>query len=227
MTVFLIIFNQETLLLSRNFARLVNNLVFFAVFLTLFFLLNQKDTTTNFLNSSSELALNSLVCGTIFAILTSILIYFSDFLQRDSEDGTLEQLSLVCQNFEIIILAKILANWFASCFGMIFAGGILAFGLTSDLALSLKLIAVLLIMSFSLSCICAFCGHLGSFSNSLALSAILAFPLCIPSLLIAHLAITSEFFANFWLLLAIAILAANIAIFGSAKLIKIETLSPF
>lgn len=238
MSIFLAIFKQELLILRRNSSKIINNLVFFTIFLTLYFLLNQgseevqsnmilelknaKLIQAEFLLNQSSQNFGFLLSAITFATLTAILLYFGDFMLKDSKDGTVDQLRLVCQNFEIVIAAKILANWLSCCFALIIFGGFLTFIFGNDALFSLEFAVILLLMTLSLSCICGFCGHLSIFSNSLALSAILALPLCIPPILIAASISFSSFWQSFALLSINAIIAANITIFGSAKLVKIS-----
>lgn len=221
MQIFFEIFRQEILILRRNSSKLLNNLAFFIMFEAVFFLLLQNYKGELCHENPAIAALDFLTSGTVLAILTSCLIYFGQFLRQDCEDGTIEQLMLACSNFEIVVLAKLLANWLCCCFMVIICSGIFALAISSNFVVACKFSIVIAFLSLILSCICAFCGSLASLCNSLALVAIIALPLAIPPLLIAHLAISEDFFGNMKILIAFALLAVCGSCFVTTKIIKI------
>jgi heme exporter protein B len=59
-----------------------------------------------------------------FALLSSLIFSFAEFLKKDFEDGTVEQLLISCPNFEIVVLAKILAGWLVYCLPIVISAAI-------------------------------------------------------------------------------------------------------
>jgi len=106
MEVFKIIFFHELKILFKLRGRIIANILYFFIFLAIFQILTQ--------NFDQNLHSQFFIIGTIIALLTSIIAVNNDFLEKDFRDGALEQIIIDCQNLEIFVIAKCLANWLLS-----------------------------------------------------------------------------------------------------------------
>ena len=108
MEIFKIIFFHELKILFKSIGKAIDNVLYFFIFLAIFQILTQ--------NFEKNLHSQLFVIGTIIALLTSIITINNDFLEKDFRDGSLEQIIIDCQNLEIFVIAKCLANWLSSSF---------------------------------------------------------------------------------------------------------------
>ena len=108
MEVFKIIFFHELKTHFKSRSRIFANILYFFIFSAIFQILSQNFDQ----NSHSQL----FIINTIIALLTSIIAVNNDFLEKDFRDGSLEQIIIDCQNLEIFVIAKCLANWLSSSF---------------------------------------------------------------------------------------------------------------
>lgn len=207
MQVFLIIFLQEIKLNFRHFEKIMANLLFFLIFFSIFSLISQSQQNQAF---SAEIF--------IWFSLISVLIFSNcDFLKKDFEDGSLEQILLACENFEIAIFAKMLASWLCNASPILLAIFLIKFDLNFFL--------IALLASLAINFICCFCGALSLPSNNSALIAVIVLPLIIPILLISQISPNNisqnDFYFAAKLLAALAIFCAAFSSFATAKIVKI------
>lgn len=221
MQTFSIILKHEFLLISRNFSKIIQNFLFFFISFTIFFLLSQNQ-------QNQQLEPYLVIDVLLFCLTFSLIISNSDFLAEDFRDGTIEQIIISQPNLEIFVLAKMLANWF------IFSLPILITIFPISILLGLKqdhisyFLYALILASFTINFICAFCGSLSVAQNKAPVIAILALPLIIPTLLFAcgdsffsDNFISDEFFQTLKILAGITVLSACLTTLGTAKIIKI------
>ncbi|OFW80967.1 MAG: hypothetical protein A2887_01640 [Alphaproteobacteria bacterium RIFCSPLOWO2_01_FULL_40_26] len=202
MSALFIILQQELKLGFRHFGRILANFLFFLIFISSFSLLAQTKENQAF---GSSIA--------IWIALLSCLIFSSaEFLKKDFDDGSIEQAMLSCENFEIFILAKILANWLILCFPLLIA--------TSFLKPESEFLILVFLASLAINFICCFCGCLSILSNSAPLIATIALPLIIPILLIS----CGDFWISFKLLFGLAVFLGLVLTFATAKIVRIAVL---
>jgi heme exporter protein B len=199
MQTFLIIFLQELKLNFRHFERILANFLFFAIFLSIFFLLSQ---------TQQNQGLNDVIF-IWFALLAALIFSSSEFLKKDFEDGSLEQISLAVENLEVAIFAKMLANWVICC------GAILP--LIFLLKLDLELLTVVLLGSLVINFLCCLCGSLSMLGNAAPAISVIILPLIIPTLLLAQ----GEFAMSVKLLLALVVFSGTTAVFATTRIVKI------
>jgi heme exporter protein B len=199
MQVFLIIFIQELKLNFRNFHKIIAGFLFFLIFFAIFSFLTQG------LENKEQIA-----DIFIYFSLLSVLIFSSvNFLKEDFLDGSLEQLLIAVENFEIVILAKIIAAWFCNCALILLAIFLIKF--------DIKFLLILFLSSLAINFICCFASCLALSGNNSALIAIVVLPLIIPILLIAQ----GDFVFSVKILAAISLFCALFSSFFAAKIIKI------
>lgn len=199
MQVFLIIFLQELKLNFRHFEKILANLLFFLIFFSIFSLISQNQQNQD---------LNAEIF--IWFSLISVLIFSNaDFLKKDFDDGSLEQIFLSVENFEIAIFAKMMASWICNCSAILLAIFLIKF--------DIKFFLIALLASLAINFICCFCGALSISGNNSALVAIIILPLIIPILLISQ----GDFYFAAKLLTALAIFSAAISSFAGAKIVRI------
>lgn len=199
MQVFSIIFLQELKLNFRNFQKIAAGFLFFLIFFAIFSFLtqtleNQQQITDIF----------------IYFSLLSVLIFSSvNFLKEDFFDGSLEQSLLMVSNFEIVILAKMLAAWFCNCALILLAIFLIKF--------DLKFLLILSLSSLVINFICCFSGCFALSSNNSALIAVIILPLIIPILLIAQ----GDFYFAVKILSALTLFFSVFSSFFAARIIRI------
>ena len=175
---FFIFLKQNLIHAQKNFGRVLQNVLFFLIACSLFFLLAQ--------NQSEQGSTEFLMCNIIwFSLLFSMIFANSDFLAEDYRDGTVEQMIILCPNLETYIISKIVAAWIIFCLPIlaIIPLMLLALGLNSSFIL--HFVILISLASLAINFICAFCGSLNVAGNSSPMLAILALPLIVPVLLIA------------------------------------------
>ena len=199
MAVFLIILRQELLLNFRRFERILANFLFFLIFVSVFFLLSQ--------GASEQSVKPSIVIW--FSLLSCLIFSAGEFLKKDFDDGSLEQALISCENFEIFILAKMLANWLVCCLPIL----LMSFILNPNYEFFLLIFLASLAANF----VCCFCGSLSVVGNAAPMIAVIALPLIIPVILLAN----ADFAVGFKILSALTIFLAATLSFAAAKIIKI------
>lgn len=214
MQVFWIVFYYELLLSSRNLAKVFANFLFFIISVTIFFMLAQNQ-------QSQGSALFYSITVIWFSLLSSLIFLSSEFLKKDFDDGTLEQVTRSVDNLEVFVAAKMIANWMVCALPILLAIyplGLLI-GLNSD-AIAALLITVF-IATLAINFICGFCGSLSILGNSAPAIAIIALPLIIPILLIAYSAGLEDNSSNLKILSGLCVFIACVSIFATAKIVKI------
>ena len=194
MAVFFIIFSQEIRLNFRHLERILANFLFFVIFLSAFSLISQNAANTSFI---------------WFALLSVLIFSNSEFLKKDFEDGSLDQISLSCENLEVAIFAKMLASWIVSC-AIILP---VIFVIKPDF----EFLLIIFLASLAINFLCCFCGSLSILANSAPLIAVIILPLILPILLVAQ----GEFESSSKLLAGLVVFLGIIAVFATAKIVKI------
>lgn len=218
MPIFLIVLQQEMLLTSRNLGRILVNLLFFLMMIVVFSIISSSQN----LQGSVQFYLATVV---LISMISCIIFSTTDFLKKDFEDGTIEQILAYGENFEIFIIAKILGNWLNCCLPILIAMPLASLTSNLNLDFTIQLILMVFLASLAINFICSFCGSLATLSNSAPLIAIIALPLIIPILLITCGGLIENNLENFWLsikiLLGIIIFVGGMAVLGCSKIIKI------
>ncbi len=213
MTIFKIIFFHELKLLFKSRGRSFANILYFFIFLAIFQILTQ--------NFDQNLHSQFFIIGTIIALLTSIISINNDFLEKDFRDGALEQIMINCQNLEIFVIAKCLANWLSSSFlTILLATIILKFG-DLEILNFWQFFLVLVLNSLSLNFLLALCGSLSMLGGFASMIAIIAIPLALPILIITSATISENYYLNIKILTALTVFTIAISSFACAKIIKI------
>jgi heme exporter protein CcmB len=211
MQTFWIIFKHELQISFHHLGRILANFLFFLISVAIFFLLAQ-----NLENQGSILFYKITIIW--FSLLSCLIFSSAEFLKKDFDDGTIEQILNSCDNFEVFTLAKMLSNWLVSCLP-IFASipFILA---NSNLGIGNFLI-IFFLSSLAINFICSFCGSLSILGNSAPIIAMIALPLIIPVLLISYSGIVYDFSSNLKILLGFCIFSGAISTLATAKIVKI------
>jgi heme exporter protein CcmB len=213
MEVFKIIFFHELKTLFKSRSRIFANILYFFIFSAIFQILSQ--------NFDQNLHSQLFIINTIIALLTSIIAVNNDFLEKDFRDGSLEQIIIDCQNLEIFVIAKCLANWLSSSFLIaLFASIILKFS-NFEILNFWQFFLVLILNSLSLNFLLALCGSLSMLGGLSSMISIVAIPLSLPILIITSATISENYALNIKILLALTILIIAISSFACAKIIKI------
>ena len=212
MRIFFTILQQELILATRNLGKILANILFFIISLIIFFMLSQSD---NYQGSSPYVI-------TWLLLVSNLIFSSSEFLKRDFEDGTIEQMLIICPNFEVFTLAKMLANYVIYALPIILTIPLLAL-FSTDIQNSLtNFIILAFLATIAINSITTFCGSLSLLENSAPIIAIIALPLIIPILLIASGGIDVENFEfSFKILLGLVILLSAITTLATAKIVKI------
>jgi heme exporter protein CcmB len=213
MEVFKIIFFHELKILFKLRGRIIANILYFFIFSAIFQILSQ--------NFDQNLHSQLFIINTIIALLTSIIAINNDFLEKDFRDGSLEQIIIDCQNLEIFVIAKCLANWLSSSFLIaLFASIILQISDFETLNFW-QFFLVLILNSLSLNFLLALCGSLSMLGGLSSMISVVAIPLSLPILIITSATISENYALNIKILLALTILIITISSFACAKIIKI------
>ena len=213
MEIFKIIFFNELKILFKSRGRIIANILYFFIFLAIFQILTQ--------NFDKNLHSQFFIIGTIIALLTSIIAINNDFLEKDFRDGSLEQIIIDCQNLEIFVIAKCLANWFLSSFFIaLFASIILKISDFETLNFW-QFFLILILNSLSLNFLLALCGSLSMLGGFASMIAVIAIPLALPILIITSATISENYELNIKILMALTAFTIAITSFACAKIIKI------
>lgn len=213
MEVFKIIFFHELKMLFKFRGRIFANILYFFIFLAIFQILTQ--------NFDQNLHSQFFIIGTIIALLTSIIAVNNDFLEKDFRDGSLEQIIIDCQNLEIFVIAKCLANWLSSSFLIALLASIILKISNFEILNFWQFFLVLILNSLSLNFLLALCGSLSMLGGFASMIAVIAIPLALPILIITSATISENYELNIKILLALTILIIAISSFACAKIIKI------
>ena len=213
MEVFKIIFFHELKILFKFRGRIFANILYFFIFLAIFQILTQ--------NFDQNLHSQFFIIGTIIALLTSIIAVNNDFLEKDFRDGSLEQIIIDCQNLEIFVIAKCLANWLSSSFFIALLASIILKFSNFEILNFWQFFLVLILNSLSLNFLLALCGSLSMLGGLSSMISIVAIPLSLPILIITSATISENYALNIKILLALTILIIAISSFACAKIIKI------
>lgn len=211
MTLFLIFLKSELAKSGKNFSLLVQNILFFLLTCFLFFFLSSKSAP-----ASQIEAINIIY----FCLLFSLFFSNSDFLKTDFKDGTVEQMIIYSENFEVFVFAKIIANFILFCLPILLVSPVILKSL--NLAFGIEFVLISFFASLAINFICAFCGCLNIAGSKMSLIAILIIPLIVPVLLIANVGIIDDNFSKaVKILAAISIFFGAISTFAIAKIVKI------
>jgi heme exporter protein CcmB len=213
MEIFKIIFFHELKILFKSRGRIFANILYFFIFSAIFQILSQNFDQ----NSHSQL----FIINTVIALLTSIIAVNNDFLEKDFRDGSLEQIIIDCQNLEIFVIAKCLANWLSSSFFIALLASIILKISNFEILNFWQFFLVLILNSLSLNFLLALCGSLSMLGGLSSMISIVAIPLSLPILIITSATISENYALNIKILLALTILIIAISSFACAKIIKI------
>ena len=213
MEVFKIIFFHELKILFKSRSRIFANILYFFIFSAIFQILSQ--------NFDQNLHSQLFIINTIIALLTSIIAVNNDFLEKDFRDGSLEQIIIDCQNLEVFVIAKCLANWLASGFFIALLASIILKFSNFEILNFWQFFLVLILNSLSLNFLLALCGSLSMLGGLSSMISIVAIPLSLPILIITSATISENYALNIKILLALTILIIAISSFACAKIIKI------
>lgn len=215
MKMFFVIIKQDLLLSLRNSSRILANFLFFIISMAIFSMMLQGAPSLN----SSPFYISIIIW---FLLISCLIFSASEFLKQDFDDGTLEQMLIICANFEIFILAKYFSNWLIYALPILCAIPLVALFSSLNHEIMLHFLALALLASLAINCICSFCGSLALLGNSAPMIAIIALPLIIPILLIANNGLQeASFYISCKLLGGLTILFGSIAVLAGAKIIKI------
>jgi heme exporter protein B len=199
----------------KKFSSLANPMIFFFIAISIFAFSIQNLSGIN---------LNQLNISLIWFCLTfSIMLGLGNIFKEDFEDGTLEQLFLSGEIFELIIAVKILANWLIYCLPIIIILPLFSF--IFNLGNPVNLVIISIIISLIISLIVSFCASLLLLNNSAqSLLTILVLPLTIPAIIFANSALSDyeSFFAAFKFLLALLVFILPIMIYATSLVIKLN-----
>jgi len=213
MEVFKIIFFHELKMLFKSRGRIFANILYFFIFSAIFQILSKNFDQ----NSHSQL----FIINIVIALLTSIIAVNNDFLEKDFRDGSLEQIIIDCQNLEIFVIAKCLANWLSSSFFIALLASIILKVSNFEILNFWQFFLVLILSSLSLNFLLALCGSLSMLGGLSSMISIVAIPLSLPILIITSATISENYSLNIKILLALTILIIAISSFACAKIIKI------
>ena len=213
MEVFKIIFFHELKILFKSRSRIFANILYFFIFSAIFQILSQ--------NFDQNLHSQLFIINTIIALLTSIIAVNIDFLEKDFRDGSLEQIIIDCQNLEVFVIAKCLANWLSSSFFIALLASIILKFSNFEILNFWQFFLVLILNSLSLNFLLALCGSLSMLGGLSSMISIVSIPLSLPILIITSATISENYALNIKILLALTILIIAISSFACAKIIKI------
>ena len=212
----LAIIERDLKLAFSNISQIFNQIVFFFITISIF--------AISLDGFAFESAAIYKICIIWFCLIFSIIIGIGNFLKEDFLDGNLEQFLIGSNNFEIIILAKIIANWLIYCLPLIIFIPLSAIILKIDYITWQNLTLISIIITLIINLFGCFCAALCvSCDKNQSLLTILILPLIIPVIIFANSAfIDGENFSNSILFLGlILIFLAPILVFLTSLSIKI------
>ncbi len=217
------IFRQEFLLNLKNFSNLAQALIFFLITATIFAI-----TTNIGADKISEEFAKQITVAILWICLTfAILLACNQHLQRDFNDGTLEQLYLSGYYFELVILTKILSNWLFNVLPLIIFLPVVALILRLPSQVTLELFLLSIIISLLINFLVSFGSSLtlglGLNNGGDVLLVILILPLLIPIIIFANAGLSS-LGGDFWwavkLISALFIFFTPILTFASSAAVR-------
>lgn len=212
---FLIILRNELLVSFRNFGKIISSFLFFIILISAFSILAQNNLQQDF----QRFYLTTLIW---LSLISCITFSTAEFLKKDFNDGTIEQILTSLDNFEIFILAKMFSNWLIYSLPAILA--ILIINLTSEFRQPnlISFLTIILLATITINFICTFCGSLSILENSASMISVIALPLIIPILLISYSGLDiANTASSIKILCGLSILTASISTFATAKIVKI------
>jgi heme exporter protein CcmB len=214
MQIFFIVFYHELLLFSRHLGKILANFLFFIISVAIFSLISQNQ---DYQVSKAFYSITIIW----FSLLSCLIFSAAEFLKKDFDDGTIEQILNSVENFETFILAKMLANWLICSLPILLCIFPICAAIGIDSAMIKKLLIMIFLASLAINFICNFCGSLSILGNSAPMIAVIALPLIIPILLISYAGLTSDLSANLNIILGLCVFIGSISVFATAKIVKI------
>ena len=214
MSVFLTILLHELLLFRRNFGKIIANFLTSLISIMIFFLIAQNQA----IESSKAFYFLAVIW---FSLLFCLIFSAAEFLKKDFDDGTIEQILTSLENFEVFVLAKMLANWLGNCLPLLSVILPLGLGLGFDLKTALDFLMLIFVASLCINFICTFCGSLSIVGNAAPMIATIALPLIIPIMLIAFGGMIWQSQASLKILGGLAVFIAGFSVFATAKIVRI------
>lgn len=222
MNKFLIILNHQIKIFFYQPKSFFSNILFFICFVVIFLIvLSPLQSGFEGILSNNKNSQILLIGASFFAILACLLSSSNDFLREDFVDGTLEQMTINCQNLEVFIIAKIFANWLNSCFVAVIFSTIMGALLSYQQEFLWQFFIIFLLTSFLINSICSLCGSLAILGSATSLIAFIALPLILPVILFGCLGIYENFALNLKILVALNIFLNPILCLASSLIVKI------
>ncbi|MBM5781992.1 MAG: hypothetical protein FJ368_01045 [Pelagibacterales bacterium] len=215
MPIFFTIITYEILLNFRNLGKILANFLFFIISFSLCFLIAQNNETNNNFYHLSLIWISLIFC----LVFSSV-----EFLKKDFDDGSIEQLIISLENFEVFILAKMLGNWISSALPIIVITPLLGKIINLNQTEINQFLILIILASLIVNFICTFCGSLSVLGNSAPMIAVIAMPLIIPILLIAfsgNLNSSENFQSSLRILIGLVVFIGSISVFATSKIVKI------
>ncbi len=204
---FLIFLQQELFYSGKNFSKFLQNILFFLICCFVFLMLMQGLQG----QENKELFVQMIIW---ISLLFATFFSSSEILQEDFKDGTLEQMIIFCENFEVYIAAKMLGAWLIFALPIILISPLLMIMIGFEGSQIKDLTSAMIFASLSISCVSSFCAGFSVMNNRSPLLAILAMPLLIPVLLLS-------FALSVKLLVGVAVFLGVLSVVGLAKVVKL------
>ena len=214
MQTFWIIFKHELQISFRHLGKILANFLFFLISVAVFFMLFYGQEY-----QGSRLFYSITIIW--FSLLSCLIFSSAEFLKKDFDDGTIEQILNSCDNFEIFTLAKMLASWLTCCLPILIVTPLILVSIGPGMDFINNFLILFFLSSLTISFICNFCGSLSILENSASTIAIIALPLIVPILLIAYSGLVGEFYSSFKILLGFTIFSGAISVLATTKIVKI------
>ena len=205
---FLAITKHEILNHSKNVSGILQSLIFFLIAISLFAI------------TAGQIKQPVAV---IWVCLSFAILLSSNSFQKDFNDGTFEQLILSGHIFELIILAKIIANWLCNSLPLIVILPISTILLKLDPNLIWHLFLTAIIATLIINFLLSF-GYALTLSSSQtnALLTVLILPLALPILIFANSSLGGDFQMSVKFLLGLLAFLAPLLTFATALSVKVN-----
>lgn len=199
---FIALCKREMLLVARNLSEWIMPLVFFLLVVMIFPLA---------VSPAAEV-LRNIAPGVIWTVaLLSALLSQENLFKEDVADGSLEQILLTPQPLIIATFSKMITHWLAYGLPLVILAPLL--GMWMHMPLN-ELATLLMTLPFGTGIFSLFsvfsAALLAEVQGHNFLGALIALPLCLPSIIFATAAISSDNFAPFLLLVAFFTLSLTI-----------------
>lgn len=181
---FIALFKRDMLLVARNLNEWITPLIFFLLVVAIFPLAI----------SPAKDVLQAIAPGVIWTVaLLSSLLSQTTLFRQDVEDGSLEQILLTPQPLVLAILAKLFAHWLAYGMPLVLLAPLLGMWmhLGADQIIILLITLPLGTGIFSLFAVFS-AALLADVRGHHFLGALIALPLCIPAVIFAAAAVSSN-----------------------------------